>query len=146
MSQTDSVRRVVADIREYEQSKLRFTPEMTAQQLSEIVAGIAARDEAELAAGLRKAIELEQQKMKLQRWEFIPSQMGGKMVQMEDGDYCESSEVEQLEHVAQLVLVSPVTGKPLEVCSDLLAEGPFTVFYVDNKDERFKVRISMEEV
>jgi tRNA A58 N-methylase Trm61 len=72
--------------------------------------------------------------------------MGGKMMQMEDGDYCESSEVEQLEHVAQLVLVSPATGKPLEVCSDLLAEGPFTVFYVSNQEERFKVKISMEEM
>lgn len=144
MGQFDTVKQVVADIREYEQT--RISPEMTTQQLSEIVAGIAAREEAELAAGLRKALELEQQKMKLQRWEFIPTQMGGKMVAMEDGDYCESSEVEQLEHVAQLALVSPATGKPLEVCSDLFAEGPFTVFLVNNQEERFKVKISMEEM
>jgi hypothetical protein len=144
MNHLDGLKQVMSDLREYEQARL--TPEMTTQQLSDIVAGIAARDEAELVASLRNILRQVKQKMKLQRWDFVPNPMGGEMRQMEDGDYCESSEVEQLEHVAQLVLVSPETGNSLEVCSDLLSEGPFTVFYVDNKDERFKVKISMEEV
>ena len=53
---THTMRQCAADIRDYEQAKI--SPEVTAQTLSAIVEGIAARQEAELVEGLRKAVEL----------------------------------------------------------------------------------------
>jgi hypothetical protein len=139
------MRQYAADIREYEQTKI--SPEVTAQTLSAIAEGIAARQEAELVEGLREILEkLLESSMKLQRWEFVPNAMGGEMRQMEDGDYCEASDVEPLEDIAKLILISPSTGHRLEVQSDPRTEGPFAVFQVGNRRESFEVRISMEEV
>lgn len=84
--------------------------------------------------------------MKLQRWEFVPNATGGEMRQMEDGDWCEASDVEPLEDAAKLILVSRATGHRLEVQSELRTEGPFAVFQVGNRRESFEVRISMEEI
>jgi len=142
---THTMRQYAADIREYEQTKI--SPEVTAQTLSAIVEGIAARQEAEMVEGLREILEKRlESSMKLQRWEFVPNAMGGEMRQMEDGDYCEASDVEPLEDVAKLILVSPATGHRLEVQSELKTEGPFAVFQVGNRRESFEVRITMHEI
>jgi hypothetical protein len=52
---THTMRQCAADIREYEQTKI--SPEVTAQTLSAIVEGIAARQEAELVKGLRESLQ-----------------------------------------------------------------------------------------
>jgi hypothetical protein len=49
------MRQCAADIREYEQTKI--SPEVTAQTLSAIVEGIAARQEKELVEGLRESLQ-----------------------------------------------------------------------------------------
>jgi len=72
--------------------------------------------------------------------------MGGEMRAMDDGDYCDASDVEPLEAVSQLILVSPATGHRLEVQSALRTEGACAVFRVGNRRESFEVRITMREI
>jgi hypothetical protein len=52
---THTMRQFAADIRQYEQAKI--SPEVTAQTLSAIVEGIAARQEKELVEGLRESLQ-----------------------------------------------------------------------------------------
>jgi len=50
------------------------------------------------------------------------------------------------DEVADLILVSPETGKGMSVVSALESVDGASVFYVANLSERWKVTVKMEEV
>ena len=84
--------------------------------------------------------------MKLQRYELIADLTGSDMQQREDGDRCDASDVEPLEDVAKLILVSPATGDRLERSTEAVDINGAFVFQVSNRREAFEVSIRMTEV